>query len=63
MAEAVIYELRAHHFSAGRYTLGLQICDDSSTNGCTTNPNPKAYAATPAVIGVIGPDCSACAAY
>ena len=59
MAKAVEYELRAHHFSAGRYTLGLQICDDSGTNGCTTNP--KAYAATPAVIGVIGPNYSGCA--
>ena len=59
MAKAVEYELRAHHFSAGRYTLGLQICDNSGTNGCTTNA--KAYAATPAVIGVIGPNYSVCA--
>jgi len=59
MAQAVEYELRAHHFSAGRYSLGLQVCDDSSANGCTANP--KAYAATPAVIGVIGPNYSGCA--
>lgn len=58
MAQAVEYELRAHHFSAGRYSLGLQVCDDSGTNGCTANP--KAYAATPSVIGVIGPNYSSC---
>ena len=59
MAQAVEHELRAHHFSAGRYSLGLQVCDDSGTNGCTANP--KAYAATPTVIGVIGPTLSDCA--
>jgi hypothetical protein len=59
MAQAVEYVLRAHNFSAGRYTLGLQICDNSGTNGCTANA--KAYAATPAVIGVIGPNRSICA--
>jgi branched-chain amino acid transport system substrate-binding protein len=61
MAQAVAYELRAHHFSAGHYSLGLQVCDNSGTNGCVANP--KAYAATPTVIGVIGPNHSDCAGY
>ena len=60
MAQAIQYELRAHHFRAGSYGIGLQICDDSTpqsggqADSATCAANAKAYAATAAVIGVIG---------
>ena len=66
MAQAIEYELQAHHFRAGRYRLGLQVCDDSTPqSGSQADPptctaNAKAYVATATVIGVIGVQ-SACA--
>ena len=67
MAQAIQYELRTHHFTAGHYRLGLQICDDSTPQSgghidpVTCAANAKAYAATATVIGVIGPVESVCA--
>ena len=67
MAQAIQYELRRHHFRAGSYRLGLQVCDDSTpqsrggADDTTCGANAKAYRATNTVIGVIGPVWSSCA--
>ena len=66
MADAIAFVLRERGFRAGRYTVGYQSCDDSTAQTgifdlakCTANA--KAFAATPAVVGVIGPYNSDCA--
>jgi len=65
MTDAVRFVLARHHFKAGRYTVGLQSCDDSiastgdyDAGRCASNA--KAYAAHPRVIGVIGTYNSGC---
>ena len=67
MSEAIAYVLRQRGFRAGRFTVGYQACDDSTAQTgifdqekCAANA--KLYAATPAVIGVVGPYNSGCAA-
>jgi DNA-binding SARP family transcriptional activator/ABC-type branched-subunit amino acid transport system substrate-binding protein/streptogramin lyase len=64
-AEAIQLVLEQHHFQAGRYTLGLQVCDDStvqaeapSATRCAANA--QAYAEDASVIGVIGAWSSSC---
>ncbi len=65
MADAVRFVLEERDFRAGEYTVGYQSCDDSTAQTdfdfikCASNA--KAYAATPRVVGVIGPFNSACA--
>jgi DNA-binding SARP family transcriptional activator/ABC-type branched-subunit amino acid transport system substrate-binding protein/DNA-binding beta-propeller fold protein YncE len=66
MAAAVAFELARHHFRAGRYRIGLQACDDSLGQTGTSALvkcliNGRAYAADPAVIGIVGPLNSSCA--
>jgi DNA-binding SARP family transcriptional activator/ABC-type branched-subunit amino acid transport system substrate-binding protein/streptogramin lyase len=66
MANAVAFVLREHHFRAGRFQIGYQSCDDSTAATRQDDPtkceaNAKAYAATPAVVGVVGPLNSGCA--
>ena len=58
--------LRRHDFRAGRFTVGYQSCDDSTPRAgywtarqCLANA--RAYAATPALVGLIGPEHSQCA--
>jgi branched-chain amino acid transport system substrate-binding protein len=67
MARAVQLVLRQRHFHAGRYTIGYQSCDDSSSLAGTFDPgrcdeNASLYAKTAKVLGVIGPFNSECAA-
>lgn len=67
MSQAVAFVLRQHHFRAGRFRLGLQSCDDATARYGTSDQtkcrgNAKAYAANPAVVGVVGPLNSDCAA-
>jgi branched-chain amino acid transport system substrate-binding protein len=65
-ADAIRFVLRKHEFKAGSHTVGYQSCDDSTAQTgrwdfikCASNA--KAYAATPRVVGVIGPYNSPCA--
>jgi branched-chain amino acid transport system substrate-binding protein len=67
MARAVQLVLRQRHFRAGRYTVGYQSCDDSSSLAGRFDPgrcneNASLYAKTAKVVGVIGPYNSECAA-
>jgi len=67
MADAIAFVLRERGFRAGRHTVGYQSCDDSTAQTGIFDPakctaNAKAFAATPAVVGVIGPYNSDCAA-
>lgn len=66
MTAAIAYVLRQHDFRAGRFRLGYQSCDDSTSqtgypdpHKCTSNAN--AWVNHPLVIGVIGPYNSGCA--
>jgi DNA-binding SARP family transcriptional activator/ABC-type branched-subunit amino acid transport system substrate-binding protein/outer membrane protein assembly factor BamB len=65
-AEAVALVMRQHGFRAGRFRLGYQSCDSSTADSGQSDPgkcaaNAKAYAADPAVLGVVGPYNSSCA--
>jgi branched-chain amino acid transport system substrate-binding protein len=66
MANAMTLELQRHGFKAGRYPVGLQVCDDAtlrSPNGndrvCSANAGD--YVTDPSVIAVAGPLSSGCA--
>jgi branched-chain amino acid transport system substrate-binding protein len=66
MAKTIRYEFSRHHFAAGRYHLGLQICNDSTPQSVIADPtlctaNARVYARVKRVIGVIGPNQSGCA--
>jgi DNA-binding SARP family transcriptional activator/ABC-type branched-subunit amino acid transport system substrate-binding protein/streptogramin lyase len=67
MANAVAFVLRQHGFRAGRYRIGYQSCDASTATSGQSDPaakceaNAKAYAATPGLLGVVGPYNSVCA--
>ncbi len=59
MAAAVSFVLQQRRFRAGKYTVGYRSCDDSTPQAggfdfekCGTNA--KAYAADPAIVGVVG---------
>ncbi|HTN22964.1 MAG TPA: BTAD domain-containing putative transcriptional regulator [Solirubrobacteraceae bacterium] len=65
-ANAVAFVLRQHRFRAGRYRLGYQSCDASTASSGVSDErkcsaNARAYAANPAVLGVVGPFNSSCA--
>lgn len=56
---AIRYELGLHHFTAGKYAVGYQACDDSSPQSgqgalAKCAANAAAYAQDASVIGVIG---------
>jgi DNA-binding SARP family transcriptional activator/ABC-type branched-subunit amino acid transport system substrate-binding protein/DNA-binding beta-propeller fold protein YncE len=64
-SQAVLYTLRQHGFHAGRYAVGYQICDDSTSPRGYWSPrrcaaNAHAYASDANVIGVIGAFNSGC---
>ncbi|CAA9533252.1 MAG: hypothetical protein AVDCRST_MAG67-4444, partial [uncultured Solirubrobacteraceae bacterium] len=66
MSQAVAFVLRERGFRAGRFTIGYQSCDDSTTqsgifDAAKCAANAKAFAANAKVIGVVGPYNSACA--
>ena len=67
MAAAVAFMLRRHGFRAGRFRLGVQSCDDATAqygvfDEAKCAANARAYAANRAVVGVVGPLNSGCAA-
>jgi branched-chain amino acid transport system substrate-binding protein len=66
MAKAVQFILSQDNWMAGKYSVGFQSCDDSTaaaggydTAKCTANA--AAYAADPAVLGIVGTFNSGCA--
>jgi branched-chain amino acid transport system substrate-binding protein len=66
MAEAVEYVVRRHGFRAGRFTLGLQSCDDAGSDNESSDDlrclqNARVMARNPAVLGIVGPLNSTCA--
>ncbi len=67
LAGAVAFVLRQHGFRAGRFRVAYQSCDDSTPTSGGSDPgkctsNAKLLAADRAVVGVIGPLESSCAA-
>jgi DNA-binding SARP family transcriptional activator/ABC-type branched-subunit amino acid transport system substrate-binding protein/streptogramin lyase len=67
-SDAVRFVLARHDFRAGRHSVGYQSCDDSSAatvlggTPATCRRNARAFVNAPAVLGVIGPFTSGCAA-
>jgi branched-chain amino acid transport system substrate-binding protein len=67
MADALRVALASHRYRAGRFRVGLQICDDASptepiSSDTACKENAQSFASTPSVIGVVGPYSSRCAA-
>jgi DNA-binding SARP family transcriptional activator len=67
LPDAIAFVLREHDFRAGRFRIGYQSCDDSTAEQGGFEPekckaNAGLYAATPRVIGIVGPYHSLCAA-
>jgi len=67
MEAAIRFVLARHHFTAGRYTVGYQACDDSNPQAAQGDltkcaANAKAYAQDASVVGVVGTWSSSCAA-
>jgi YVTN family beta-propeller protein len=65
-AHAVLFVLREHHFRAGRFRVGYQSCSSATPESPQSDikkcgSNARAFAATRAVLGVVGPWDSACA--
>ena len=68
-SDAVRFVLAQQGFKAGSHNVGYQSCDDSSVQKtphsyteATCRRNARAYAGAPAVVGVVGPFDSPCAA-
>jgi DNA-binding SARP family transcriptional activator/ABC-type branched-subunit amino acid transport system substrate-binding protein/streptogramin lyase len=66
MSNAIRFVLARHHYRAGRFAVGYQLCDDSSAQAGSWTPetcraNARAIAADSHVIGLIGPFNSGCA--
>jgi DNA-binding SARP family transcriptional activator/ABC-type branched-subunit amino acid transport system substrate-binding protein len=66
MVDAITHQLERRKYMAGRYRVGLQVCDDATPSGVvfderTCAANARAYVENPSVIGVIGPLTSGCA--
>ena len=66
MSAAIEFVLRSRGFRAGRFRIGYQSCDDSTSQSgifdkdkCAANA--ELYSASPAVIGEVGPYNSGCA--
>jgi YVTN family beta-propeller protein len=67
MSEAIAFVLRQQNLRAGRFQLGYQSCDDATDqygvwDADKCRRNAKAYSRNPAVLGVVGPLNSGCAA-
>jgi branched-chain amino acid transport system substrate-binding protein len=67
MASAVAFTMGRHDFRAGRFRVGYQSCDDATGQYGVWDPakcrdNARAYARNRAVVGVVGPLNSGCAA-
>jgi branched-chain amino acid transport system substrate-binding protein len=66
MANAMTLELERHGFTAGRYPVGLQVCDDATPRSLTgsdrvCSANASDYVNDPSVIAIAGPLSSGCA--
>lgn len=66
MSNAIRFVLAEHRFRAGSYSVGYQLCDDSSAQAGSWTPatcraTASAIAADAHVLGVIGPFNSGCA--
>ena len=67
MVNAITLALERREYTAGRYRVGLQVCDDAprgnpnDEQACTSNA--RRYVASPSVIGVVGPASSGCALF
>jgi branched-chain amino acid transport system substrate-binding protein len=66
MANAMTLELQRHGFRAGRYPVGLQVCDDATLrspygNDRVCSANAGDYMKDPRVIAIAGPLSSGCA--
>ena len=66
MANAMTLELQRHGYKAGRYRVGLQVCDDATRGSpsgddrvCSANAGD--YVKDPSVIAIAGPLSSGCA--
>jgi DNA-binding SARP family transcriptional activator/ABC-type branched-subunit amino acid transport system substrate-binding protein len=60
MVDAITLRLERRKYKAGRYRVGLQVCDDGfDERACTANA--REYVDNPSVIGVVGPLTSGCA--
>jgi DNA-binding SARP family transcriptional activator/ABC-type branched-subunit amino acid transport system substrate-binding protein len=67
MADSLRLELQRRNYKAGRFNVGLQVCDDAAAAGELFNEsacaaNARVYARSASVIGVVGPFASSCAA-
>jgi YVTN family beta-propeller protein len=67
MASAVAFTVGRHDFRSGRFRVGYQSCDDATGQYGVWDPakcrdNARAYARNRAVVGVVGPFNSGCAA-
>jgi branched-chain amino acid transport system substrate-binding protein len=67
MADALELALERRNYQAGRFHVGLQVCDDATPtepvySQAVCAENAAAFARTPSVIGVVGPFASGCAA-
>jgi DNA-binding SARP family transcriptional activator/ABC-type branched-subunit amino acid transport system substrate-binding protein len=68
MVEAMTLALERRDYKAGKYRVGLQVCNDGSADNMVADPhtcvaNARAYGANPSVIGVVGPFTSTCAKF
>jgi hypothetical protein len=66
MAEALTLALQRRQYRAGRFKVGLQICDEATPastlfSGPTCVANAREFGRNPSVIGVVGPFASGCA--
>ena len=66
MSNAIRFVLAQHHFRAGRYRVGYQLCDDSGAQAggwtaATCAATARAISQDRSVVGVIGPFNSGCA--
>lgn len=67
MVDAITLALERRKYRAGRYRVGLQVCDDATPGSVpvfdagTCTANAYAYARSPSVVGVVGPLVSGCA--
>jgi branched-chain amino acid transport system substrate-binding protein len=66
MAEALSITLQQKHYRAGRFDIGLQVCDDATPasplfSAPVCQANAREFVRNPSVIGVVGPFASGCA--
>ena len=66
MSDAIAFVVRELRFRAGRFTVGLQSCNDATAqtgevDNLVCRQNARLYAHNPHVVGVVGPWNSGCA--